>query len=49
MLSSVSAKPGLSHLPGVAAQDDVVEATGDVQAGFAGHWASIVKGRALCN
>ena len=36
-------------LPGVAAQDNVVEAAGDVQSGFAGHEASIVKGRPLCN
>lgn len=36
-------------LPGVAAQEDVVEAAGDVKAGFAGHKDSVAKGRPLCN
>ncbi|TKS59219.1 MAG: hypothetical protein EWM72_02392 [Nitrospira sp.] len=36
-------------LAGIAAQDHVVEATRNVEARFAGHWASIVTGRSLCN
>ena len=36
-------------LPGVAPQDDVVEPAGNVQSGFAGHWARLDNGRALCN
>jgi hypothetical protein len=34
---------------GIAAQDDVVEATGNIEAEFPGHWAGTVQGRALCN
>ena len=36
-------------LPGVAAQDDVVEAARNVQTGFASHGGSIDKWRTLCN
>ena len=37
------------RLAGVAAQDDVVEAAGDVEARFAGHGAMVVERRTLCN
>jgi hypothetical protein len=36
-------------LPGVTAQDHVIEAAGHVQSRFAGHVASVAKGRPLCN
>ena len=36
-------------LVGVAAQDDVIEAAGDVKAGFAGHVNSIDWRGQLCN
>ena len=36
-------------LAGVAAQDHVVEAAGDVQTGFAGHAMRIVERSQLCN
>jgi len=36
-------------LPGVAAQDDVVEAAGDVQARLAGHAGRLTEWRLLCN
>ena len=37
------------RLAGVAAQDDVVEAAGDVEARFAGHGAMVVERRSICN
>jgi len=34
-----------NDLQRIAAHDDVVEPAGDVEAGFASHWASVVNGR----
>jgi hypothetical protein len=47
--SSVSTIRGSCHMLGVAAQDDVVEAAGDVEVGFADHWTSVVNERPICN
>jgi hypothetical protein len=46
---SVSTIHSLCHLPGVAAQDHLVEPAGDVEARFAGHRESIATGSSLCN